>query len=51
MYKHLQENNQTYIEHLLFSWKIAIALIIHGLVPSLFTAYASDKLCDKTDIK
>lgn len=45
--KHLQENNVTYFQHLLFAWKIAGALFIHGLIPNVLVTYASDKLCKK----
>lgn len=43
MFKHLQENNMAYVEHLVFAGShgvsaivIGIALIIHALVPPLF---------------
>ena len=42
--KHLKENNMSYLEHLLFAWSMALALLVHGLIPVLFTTYASDKM-------
>jgi len=47
--KHLKENNVTYFQHLLFAWKIAGALFIHGLLPNVLVTYASDKLCKNND--
>jgi len=47
--KHLEENNVSYFEHLWFSWSIGLALLVHGLVPTLFTTYASDKIKSTLD--
>ena len=47
MFKHLKENQIGYFEHLLFTLKVAAALIIHGIVPCLFVTYASDKLSNR----
>ena len=45
--QHLQENNKGYFEHLLFTWKVALVLIVHGFLPMYFTDYASKRLCKK----
>ena len=42
--KHLKEVNMGYFEHLWFAWSMALALLVHGVFPSLFTTYASDKI-------
>ena len=47
--KHLKENNMGYFEHLWFAWSMAMALLVHGLVPDLFTTYASDKIKSTLD--
>jgi len=43
--KHLEENNKTYFEHLLHAWKVAGILIIHGLLPMVWTTKATDIMC------
>ena len=47
--KHLDDVKMSYFEHLRFAWSMAFALLIHGVFPSLFTTYASDKLKDRHD--
>jgi hypothetical protein len=47
--KHLDDVKMSYFEHLKFAWSMAFALLIHGVFPSLFTTYASDKLSRHTD--
>lgn len=42
--KHLKEVGMGYFEHLWFAWSMALALLIHGIFPSLFTTYASEKM-------
>ena len=42
--KHLKEVGMGYFEHLWFAWSMGLALLIHGVIPSLFTTYASDKM-------
>lgn len=49
--KHLKEANMTYFQHLRFAWSMAFALLVHGLIPSLFTTYASDKMKSQIDSK
>ena len=49
--KHLNDADMTYFEHLRFAWSMAFALLIHGLIPSLFTTYVSDKMNGKTDVE
>ena len=43
--KHLEENQTTYFRHLAHSWKVAGVLLVHGLLPMLWTTKASDSLC------
>jgi hypothetical protein len=45
--KHLEEEKITYFKHLQLAWSMSFALFIHGLVPSLFTTYVSDKIKNK----
>ena len=54
--KHLQENNETYISHLIFAHKIAIhlclsgiCLIAHGLFPcwDIPKAFNLESICKK----
>ena len=49
--KHLQEQNLTYIGHLLFAWNIATRLFLlsltalaHGILPSIWVRSVSDKV-------
>lgn len=49
--KHLKDVNMTYFQHLRFSLTLSFVLLVHGLVPSLFTTYASDKLKSRVDSK
>lgn len=42
--KHLKDVNMGYFQHLWFAWSMGFALLIHGVFPSLFTTYASDKI-------
>jgi hypothetical protein len=37
----------SYFEHLVFAWKTAAGLMIHGLFPDLLVTYASDRLCER----
>jgi hypothetical protein len=49
--KHLDDAKMTYFQHLRFAWSMSFALLIHGLVPSLFTTYASDKMNGRKDVE
>lgn len=47
--RHPEENNMTYIQHLFRAWSISFklsialfALLIHGLIPSLFETTGTD---------
>jgi len=42
--KHLKENNTTYKSHWLRAMSMSVALFIHAWIPSLFPAYASEKM-------
>jgi len=42
--KHLEKVSMGYFEHLYHAWSMAFALVIHGLFPSIFTTYVSDKM-------
>jgi len=51
--QHLRDNCFTYVEHLLFSltlallfFKAACASVLHAIVPSMCTTYASDTVRD-----
>lgn len=44
MNEHLRDVNMTYFQHLVFAWKCGLALLIHGLFPTVLKQYASDKL-------
>ncbi|MDA7800469.1 DUF6356 family protein [Gammaproteobacteria bacterium] len=46
MNSHLKEVNKSYLQHLYHAWSMALALIIHGLFPSILKDYVSDKMCD-----
>jgi hypothetical protein len=42
--KHLKEVNETYLEHLVFAWSVAIVLIVHGLCPFVWEDKASNMI-------
>ena len=49
--EHLKEHKLTYFQHMKvaawFAWtftKVALAAVCHGIFPSLFKTYASDKI-------
>jgi hypothetical protein len=49
--KHLQEQNETYFQHMLAAWKICVILnilllkcFIHSILPFLFTSAVSSKI-------
>jgi hypothetical protein len=49
--KHLQEQNETYLQHMWGAWKICATLkilllkcFIHSIFPFLFTSAVSDKI-------
>jgi len=51
--KHLQSVNETYFEHMGFSWpmawrclKCSVALLIHGLCPWWLTDYGSKSIIE-----
>jgi hypothetical protein len=46
MNRHLMTIGMGYFQHLFHAWTMALALIIHGVFPSVLTNYASDKMCD-----
>lgn len=41
---HLDNVKMSYFEHLTFAWLMGIALLIHGVFPTVLTTYASDKM-------
>jgi len=49
--KHLQEQNETYFQHMLSAWKICVILnillfkcFVHSILPFLFTSALSSKI-------
>lgn len=42
---HLHETDQSYIAHLFRAWKIALILLVHGVLPNVWKNKASDLLC------
>jgi len=45
---HLEEVNKSYFEHLLGAWKVALILLVHGLLPNVWRYKASDLLRKET---
>jgi len=41
---HLKETGKSYFEHLLGAWKVALILLVHGLLPNVWRNKASDIL-------
>ena len=41
---HLSETGKGYFEHLLGAWKLALVLLVHGLLPNVWRYKASDAL-------
>jgi hypothetical protein len=44
---HLKENNISYFQHLVRSWRWGLILFIHGLFPIVFKTTVSDEICNK----
>lgn len=44
--KHLKDIGMTYIEHLLFAWRLSFYLFVHGIFPNIWKNKASDILLD-----
>ena len=44
MFKHLKDNNISYLEHWYNSTKIGLALLVHAWLPNILTDYASKNL-------
>jgi hypothetical protein len=42
---HLTENNVTYFQHLRFAWGVAFVLLVHGLLPFIWTTRGTELLC------
>ena len=42
--KHLEVINETYFEHLFFALKVAFVLVVHGLMPWVWSMKASDMM-------
>jgi hypothetical protein len=49
MNKPLKEQNISYQKHFCIAIKISLALLIHALIPDLFSDYASKKICKDAD--
>lgn len=47
MFKHLKEQNISYITHFNIAIRAGIALIIHAFYPDVLQDYASDKITKK----
>lgn len=45
--KHLNDVNETYLEHLLFAWRVAFVLLVHGLCPFVWEDKASKMMEDR----
>ena len=44
MFKHLEQIQETYFEHLWFAVSVAFVLIVHGLFPWVWAMKASDMM-------
>lgn len=42
--KHLSDVKMGYFEHMYFALSMAVALVVHAFIPSLFETYVSDRL-------
>ena len=50
-FNHLNKCKMGFFKHLLYSWRVAIVLAIHGIIPIIFTTYASNKILQNTKEK
>jgi len=46
MFDHLRQQNMSYLQHLIFAWRMSFVLFVHGLIPNIWTTYVSDKICN-----
>ena len=44
--KHLQDVHMSYASHLAHAWRLSLILLVHGLVPWIWTHKVSDEICD-----
>lgn len=42
--KHLDEINESYLQHLRFAWSVAFVLLVHGLFPMIWENKASQMM-------
>ena len=47
MFQHLQEQRIGYWQHLALAWRMSLVLIVHGVIPSVWTTYVSDRICSR----
>ena len=47
MIKHLEWIQEGYFEHLRFAWSVGFVMIVHGLLPWVWTDKASEMLARK----
>ena len=44
--KHLQDVHMSYASHLAQAWRLSLILLVHGLLPWIWTHKVSDEICD-----
>jgi hypothetical protein len=42
---HLHEVQMSYLGHLAHAWRLSLVLIVHGLIPWIWTHKVSDEIC------
>ena len=42
---HLKDTGFTYLQHLRHAWSVAFVLLVHGIIPNVWTTKASDIIC------
>ena len=45
MFEHLREQHMGYWQHLVGAWRMALVLLVHGVIPSVWTTWVSDRIC------
>ena len=44
--KHLQDVHMSYVSHLTHAWQLSFILLVHGLLPWIWTHKVSDEICE-----
>ena len=44
--KHLEDVHISYTSHLIHTWRLSLILLVHGVLPWIWTHKVSDEICE-----